>query len=115
MNLVRRLATSNGARLAYLLLAAALAYNGWTAYEAPRRIEPGLLATAEKTGRVAILIRLSFPPERFHIQKLQDFGRVRGVTGNTIHMASVDENGIRALARNYYWIQHIDADNSIRQ
>jgi hypothetical protein len=115
VNLLRRLATSNGARLAYLLLASVLGYNAWVAYEAPRRVEPGLLAAAEKAGRVPIRVRLSFPPERFHILKLQDFGRIRAVTGNTVHMASVDENGIRTLARKYYWIQHIDADASVGQ
>jgi hypothetical protein len=110
MRLFRRLFSSTGARFAYVLLAATLCYQGWMAFEAPRRIEPGLLEAAAKNGSVSILIRLPFPPEHFHILKVQDYGRVRGVTGNTIRLAEVDEDGIWTLARSYYWIQHIDAD-----
>jgi hypothetical protein len=115
VNLLRRFASSAGARFAYLLLGAALVYYGWMAFEAPRRIEPGLLAAAEKNRRVSVLIHLSFPPERFHILKVQDFGRVRGVSGNTIQMAAVSENSIRTLVGRYYWIRHIDADTSTPQ
>ena len=69
------------------------------------------MAAAQKNGRINIHVRLGFPPERFHILKLQDIGRVRSVTGTTVHMAAVDENGIRTLASRYYWVKHIDADN----
>jgi hypothetical protein len=110
MRLLRRFLSSTGARVAYVLLAATLVYQGWMAYEAPRRIEPGLLAAAAKNGSVSVLIRLPFPPEHFHILMVQEYGRVRGVTGNTIRMAEIDEDGIRTLARHFYWIQHIDAD-----
>jgi hypothetical protein len=111
VHLFFKLATSSGARVAYVLLAGALIYYSWMAYEIPYRIGPGLLAAAQKEGRVNILVRLGFPPERFHILKLQDIGRVRSVTGTTVHMAAVDENGIRTLAAKYYWVKHIDADN----
>jgi hypothetical protein len=110
MRLFRRFLSSTGARFAYVLIAATLVYQGWMAFEAPRRIEPGLLDAAAKTGSVSILIRLPFPPEHFHILTVQEYGRVRGVNGNTIRMAEVDQDGIWTLARRYYWIQRIDAD-----
>jgi hypothetical protein len=114
MRLFRRFLSSTAARVAGALFAAYLAYQGWMAFEAPRRIEGGLLDAAEKNGRIPVLVRLPFAPERFHILKVQDLGRVRGVIGNTIEVGSIDARGIWTLARTYYWIQYIDADKRAR-
>ncbi len=77
------------------------------AFEAPRRVAPGLLQRAEREGRIAVSVKLPFPPERFHVLKVQEVGRIRRVVGNAIEVRAIDAAGIRALARSYYWIEHI--------
>jgi len=51
-------------------------------------------------------VKLSFEPERFHIEAFQDAGRYQGWhDGHAIIMAA-DAEGLRRLARNY-WIDSI--------
>jgi hypothetical protein len=49
---------------------------------------------------------LGFPPERFHTLELQEYGRVRGTTENVLHLRSVTQDGVDAMARKY-WIKEI--------
>lgn len=107
MWLFRRLLSSTGAKTAYVIAVAWLVYRAWMAFEAPRRIAPGVLERAEREGRIAVSVQLPFPPERFHVLKVQDVGRVRRVIGNTIEVRAIDATGIRGLARKYYWIEEI--------
>ena len=107
--MLHRILLSRGALFGYFLLASYVVFEGWMAFEAPRRIEAGLLDAARAATRVAVFVRLPFPPERFHVLKVQEWGRIRGVSGNTIDVSAIDANGIQQLARNYYWIDRIEA------
>jgi hypothetical protein len=57
--------------------------------------------------RVNILVTLPFPPERFHVQLFQSFGRVSGTQGNTIEVRGVKRADFAALARPY-WVRRIE-------
>ena len=114
MLLLRRLLASTGARTAYAIAVAWLVYRAWMAFEAPRRVAPGVLERAEREGRIPVSVQLPFPPERFHVLKVQEVGRVRRVVGNIIEVGAIDAAGIRALARNYYWIEEVRSANSGR-
>lgn len=109
MLMLRRLLSSRGARVAMALFALWLVYQGWMAFEAPRRIEEGLIERAERDGTVNVVVRLAFPPERFHVLKIQEVGRVGQVSGNTVAVRSIDANSIRKLAGSYYWIAMISS------
>jgi hypothetical protein len=84
-------------------------YQTWLVYGAAGRIEPGLLERAAREGTIPAAIVLPFKPERFHIAKLQEEGRIRRVVGNVVELRSIDRDGIQALARRYYWIERINA------
>ncbi len=114
MRLLRRLLSSIGAKTAYVIAATWLVYQAWMAFEAPRRVAPGVLERADREGRIPVSVHLPFPPERFHVLKVQEVGRVSRVVGNTIEVRAIDAAGIRALARNYYWIQEIRPVDSAR-
>ncbi len=49
---------------------------------------------------------LGFPPERFHVLQLQDYGRIRGTEGNVLHLRGVTQADIDEMARKY-WIKQI--------
>lgn len=109
MLLLRRLLTSRGARVTMALFALWLGFQGWMLFEAPRRVEKGLIERVERDGAVNVVVRLAFPPERFHVLKIQEVGRVGQVSGDTVGVRSIDADGIRTLARNYYWITMISS------
>ncbi|MDE1995740.1 MAG: hypothetical protein KGI75_24790 [Rhizobiaceae bacterium] len=94
------------------ILVAALTYNLWLFFTADSRLAPDVLEKAEKNGKIAVNVELPFPPERFHILKIQASGSVSGVSKNVIHVRSIDAANIRKLAETYFWIGKISADNS---
>jgi hypothetical protein len=82
-------------------------YEVWLAWGAAGRIEPGLIERAEKEGTIPATVTLPFKPERFHVTNIQAEGRIRRVNGNVVELRSISADGIRTLARNYYWIERI--------
>jgi len=69
---------------------------------------PGKIAAFPSGGeRVNILVTLPFPPERFHVQQFQTFGRVSGTQDNTIEVRGVKRNELIALAR-LYWVRRVE-------
>jgi hypothetical protein len=89
-----------------VLIAVAIAYVGWQVWlsvAAPGKI------TGFQTGdeRVNILVTLPFPPERFHIQIFQTYGRVSGTQENAVEVRRVKRSDLTALARNY-WVKRIE-------
>lgn len=115
MPLLRRLLSSVGARTVIAVLLLWAGYQGWMLFEAPGRIEPGLIERAEREDAVNIVVRLAFPPERFHVLKIQDVGRVGRVRGDTVEVHDVDAEGIRKLARSYYWIAMINSSEGAQK
>ena len=71
---------STQGRVVLLLLAAWLIYQGWLSAAAPGKVVGEFPADREK---LAVLVTLPFPPERFHVLVFQRFGRVSGTDGTT--------------------------------
>ena len=93
-------------RKTHVVLAVVVFYLGWQAwltFAAPAKIA-GFSSGAE---RVNILVTLSFPPERFHVQAFQAFGRVSGTQDNAIEVRGVKRADLKALARPY-WVRRVE-------
>jgi len=93
-------------RKAHVMLAVAalyLAWQVWLTVAAPGKV------TGFSTGeeRVNILVTLPFPPERFHIQLFQSYGRVSGTQENAVEIRRVKRADLSALAR-HYWVKRIE-------
>ena len=93
-------------RKTHVLLAVAAAYLAWQVWltvAAPGKVTPFINAGE----RVNILVTLRFPPERFHIQLFQTYGRVSGTQENAVEVRRVKRSDLNALARNY-WVKRIE-------
>jgi len=80
-----------------------LAWQVWLTVAAPGKIT-GFPIGEE---RVNILVTLPFPPERFHIQLFQTYGRVSGTQENAVEVRRVKRADLTALAR-HYWVRRIE-------
>lgn len=89
-------------------------WGGFTLFQqviAPSRLDPALrqaMTKEETIGRIAV--DLSFTPEDFHINYLQQYGVVAGVSGKTIFLVQVPRNEVRQLSE-LYWIKSIRLAN----
>lgn len=104
--IVRRVLGTVGGRTLVTLLVLVVAYQMWIAFGALGKVADGVGEGADLRGRFAVDVVLGFPPERFHILDLQEYGRVRGTTGNVLHLHLVTQDGVDAIARKY-WIEEI--------
>jgi hypothetical protein len=92
-------------RKTHVLLALAAAWLGWQLWLTVAA--GGKIGDLPTTDRVNIVVTLSFPPERFHVQLLQSFGRVSGAEDNAVEVRGVKRSELRAVARPY-WVRRIE-------
>jgi len=93
-------------RKTHVLLAVAAFYVAWEIWltvAAPSKI----VDLSSGGDRVNILVTLSFPPERFHVQLLQTFGRVSGTEENAVEVRGVKRSALTAIARPY-WVRRVE-------
>ncbi len=93
-------------RKTHVLVAVAacyLAWQLWLTIAAPAK----LADLGSGADRVNILVTLSFPPERFHVQLLQTYGRVSGTEDNAVEVRGVKRNDLTAIARPY-WVRRVE-------
>jgi hypothetical protein len=93
-------------RKTHVLLAVAAAWLGWQVWlsvAAPGKVAP----FPTDRERVNILVTLRFPPERFHVQQFQTFGRVSGTQDNSIEVRGVKRADLTSLAR-LYWVTRVE-------
>src|SRR5262245_33686255 len=93
-------------RKAHVLLAVAafyIAWQIWLTVAAPCKVAdfPGA------TEKVNILVTLPFPPERFHVQLLQAYGRVSGTQDNAVEVRGVKRADLTNVARPY-WVTRVE-------
>jgi hypothetical protein len=93
-------------RKTHVLLAMAAAYVAWQIWltlAAPGKIAvfPGA------TEKVNVLVTLPFPPERFHVQLLQAYGRVSGTQDNAVEVRGVKRADLASIARPY-WVTRVE-------
>ena len=90
----------------HILLAVAVGYVAWQVWltiAAPQKIA-GLAGESEK---VNVLITLPFPPERFHVQRFQTYGRVSGTQENAVEVRGVRRADLTTVARPY-WVRRVE-------
>ena len=93
-------------RKTHILLAVAgsyLAWQLWLTVAAPHKIAD----FASGPEKVNVLITLPFPPERFHVQLFQTFGRVSGTQENAIEVRGVKRADLTTVARRY-WVTRVE-------
>ena len=104
MKLLRAVLASRKARAVLTVLACYLLWQGWLSVAAPGKIVDDFPAGRE---RVNILVTLPFPPERFHVQVFQGFGRVSGTQDNAIEVRNVRRAELSSVARPY-WVRRVE-------
>jgi hypothetical protein len=93
-------------RKAHVLLAAAVLYIAWQVWLT--LAVPGKISGFPNgAGKVNILVTLPFPPERFHVQLLQTYGRVSGTQENAVEVRGVKRADLASLARPY-WVRRVE-------
>jgi hypothetical protein len=90
----------------HILLAFAgfyVAWQVWLTIAAPNKIA-NLSGNSEK---VNVLVTLAFPPERFHFQRFQTYGRVSGTEQNAVEVRGVRRVDLTTVARPY-WVKRVE-------
>ena len=90
-------------RILLAIACCVLAWQVWLTIAAPNKIA-GLAGESEK---VNILVTLPFPPERFHIQRFQTYGRVSGAQEYAVEVRGVKRVDLMSVARSY-WVRHVE-------
>ena len=94
-------------RKTHVLLAVVAFYVAWQIWltiAAPTKIATDFPTGAE---RVNILVTLPFPPERFHVQLFQTYGRVSGTQEHAIEVRGAKRADLAAIARPY-WVRRVE-------
>jgi hypothetical protein len=102
--MLREVLKSRKTHVLLTVVAFYLAWQFWLTLAAPAKIATDFPTGAE---RVNILVTLPFPPERFHVQLFQNFGRVSGTQENAIEVRGVKRANLAAIARPY-WVRRIE-------
>jgi hypothetical protein len=95
-----------GSRKFHILLAIAVFYVAWQVWltiAAPNKIA----RFAGESEKVNVLVTLSFPPERFHIQRFQAYGRVSGAQEYAVEVRGVKRTDLTTVARPY-WVRRVE-------
>jgi hypothetical protein len=102
--MLRDVLKSRKTHLLLAIVALYIVWQGWLTLAAPAKI-----ATSFPTGSqwVNILVTLPFPPERFHVQVFQSFGRVSGTQDNAVEVRGVKQSDLAAIARRY-WVRRVE-------
>ena len=88
-------------------LAVALIFLGfgvWSSWSGEQKLQAAGIGM--DTGRLDLEVVLGFPPESFHLTRMQDIGRLTEVRGRSVFLKGVSPEDARALARNY-WVTEI--------
>jgi hypothetical protein len=104
MSWLRAMVVSRKGRVVLAVVAAYILFQGWLWLAAPGKITGEFPAQRE---RVNVLVTLRFPPERFHVQIFQGFGRVSGTQDNSIEVRNVRKTDLAAVARPY-WVARVE-------
>jgi hypothetical protein len=105
VSLVRSFFGSTGGKTITILLVLWLAFQAWTALTAPAKLAPEL-HDLQPGSRVDLAVELNFPPERFHILELQEYGRLAGARENVVNLRRVSAEDVMEIAR-IYWVKSV--------
>jgi hypothetical protein len=79
------------------------AYVAWRHVDGAAKLRP----LDPLPARGNYVIELEFAPERFHLTRLQDAGRVIEVRGRDVYMMDVAARDVAGIAREY-WVERIE-------
>ncbi len=88
-----------------LLVAGLLAFHTWSRVSGAAKFA-AVSGEAGADGRLSAEIVLNVTPERFHIELMQDAGRVVEIKGRSIFLADLPAERALAIARNY-WVAEL--------
>ena len=103
MNLARLILSSRKGMILLALAASLVAWQIGLSWAAPGKV----VGLAGATEKVNILVTLPFPPERFHVQLLQAYGRVSGTQDNAVEVRGVKRADLVSVARPY-WVRRVE-------
>jgi hypothetical protein len=103
----RALLASPKGRVLLLALACYCAWQGWLTIRAPAKLAPGLASRGGPADVVDVVVTLPFPPERFHVLALQQFGRVSETEQHRLELRGVRSSDLTAVARPY-WVTRVE-------
>lgn len=103
MSIARDALASTKGRIVLVVLGGIVAWQLWLSAAAGGKIADDVPRDAR---RVDVRVTLGFTPERFHVQALQDYGRVSGTRGDTVEVRGVNQGDLRALARPF-WVRRV--------
>jgi hypothetical protein len=69
---------------------------------------PAVQELAWRGQPVDIAVRLSSPPERFHLQYMQTLGQIMRINGRTFYLKDVAPRAVRQVASEY-WVLAVTA------
>lgn len=104
MSVLREVITSTRGRIVAAVIVALIGWQAWLSLAAAGKIAAGF---PEQGSRLNALVTLPFPPERFHIQKFQQLGRVSGTKGNSVQVRGVNRAELKTLARPF-WVSTVE-------
>jgi hypothetical protein len=104
MNLVRTILANKRGRVILSVVGAYVLWQLWLTVAAPGKVRGEFPADRE---RVNVLVTLPFPPERFHVQNFQKYGRMSGTIDNAIELRNVKKTDLTSVARPY-WVQKVE-------
>lgn len=74
---------------------------------ADAKIDPGLRRQLGDGSFVySLRVDLDFPPEYYHLRRLQEIGTVAGVSGDSVRLLQVTPDQVHQLA-GLYWVRRI--------
>lgn len=103
MTLARSLIRSRKAHIVLGVVALYVLFRVWEIVAAPSKI----VGEFPERRRVDAIVVLPFAPERFHIARFQEFGRVSGTNGNTVEVRGVLRSELNKLAQPF-WVQRVE-------
>jgi hypothetical protein len=103
MSLLSEALRSTKGRIVLGVVVVWAAFQIWLTLAAPGKVSPQLAGASEK---VNVQVELPFTPERFHVQSLQQYGRVAGADDNSVALRGVKRTDLNALARPY-WVKGV--------
>lgn len=103
MSVARDLLRSRKTHIVLGFVALYCGFQAWQIWAAPGKV----IGTFPERRRVDVVVTLPFVPERFHISRFQEFGRVSGTNGNSIEVRGVLRTDLNKLAQPY-WVQRVE-------
>jgi len=104
--MLRRFLRSRLCKVIVTVAVAVLVWQIFLSIRAGSVIDDAVAAELESSPSLTVDVVLGFPPEQFHTLYLQSYGRIRGVSGNTLHLRDVRPESVALLAR-IYWVQEV--------